>query len=76
MPVPAAGNDVLRTQDAVAVDRVIIDGKTTRSQIEGMYGAPTETSFANAQNEIWTYGWGRAKNASGKLHPLRGLPGG
>jgi hypothetical protein len=53
------GNDVLRTQDARAVDRVIIDGKTTRSQIEGIYGAPTETSFANAQNEIWTYRWSR-----------------
>jgi hypothetical protein len=53
------GNDVLRTQDARAVDRVIIDGRTTRSQVQGMYGAPTETSFANAQNETWTYRWSR-----------------
>ena len=53
------GNDILRTQDARAVDRVIHDGRTTRSQVQGMYGAPTETSFANAQNEIWIYRWSR-----------------
>ena len=66
------GNDVLRTQDARAVDRVIIDGKTTRSQIEGMYGAPTETSFANAQNEIWTYRWGRETAHAENFIPLVG----
>jgi hypothetical protein len=68
----STGNDVLRTQDARAVDRVIHDGKTTRSQVEGMYGAPTETSFANSQNEIWTYRWSRSTAHPENFIPLVG----
>ena len=56
----SAGNDVLRTQDATAVDRNIVDGRTTRSEVEAMYGNPTATSFASAQSEIWVYRWVRA----------------
>src|SRR5260370_27355433 len=56
----SAGNDVLRTQDAKAVDQNIMDGKTTRSEVESMYGAPTATSSASAQSENWVYRWSRA----------------
>jgi hypothetical protein len=68
----SGGNDVLRTQDARAVDRVIIDGKTTRSQVQGMYGAPTSASFASAQNEIWTYRWSRSTSHPENFIPLVG----
>jgi hypothetical protein len=69
----SAGNDVLRTQDAKAVDQNIIDGKTTRSEVESMYGAPTSTSFANTQNEIWIYRWSRATSRPENFIPYVGL---
>jgi hypothetical protein len=56
----SGGNDVLRTQDAATVDRYVVDGKTTRSEVEKIYGPPSATSFADAQNDIWIYRWGRA----------------
>jgi hypothetical protein len=48
----SSGNDVLGTQDANAVNLNIVDGRTTRPEIERIYGPPTATS---AQNEIWIY---------------------
>jgi len=56
----SSGNDVLRQQDTNTVNQLIIDGRTTRSDVERIYGPPTTTSFADAQNEIWTYRWERA----------------
>ena len=51
----SGGNEVLRSQDANAVDQNIIDGRTTRSEVERIYGPPNATSFANAQTDIWIY---------------------
>jgi outer membrane protein assembly factor BamE (lipoprotein component of BamABCDE complex) len=69
----SVGNDVLRTQDARAVDQSIIDGKTTRSQVEAMYGNPTATSFANAQNEVWVYRWARQTPRAENFIPYVGF---
>jgi hypothetical protein len=55
----SGGNEVLRQQDANAVNQLIVDGRTTRADVERVYGPPTTTSFADAQNEIWTYRWAR-----------------
>jgi hypothetical protein len=66
------GNDVLRTQDAAIVDRHIIDGQTTRSDVERIYGPPDATSFANAQNDIWIYRWSRATVKAENLIPVLG----
>lgn len=56
----SGGNEVLRQQDANAVNQLIVDGRTTRADVERIYGPPSTTSFADAQNEIWTYRWARA----------------
>jgi hypothetical protein len=69
----SAGNDVLRTQDSRAVDQTIIDGKTTRSELEAMYGTPSATSFANAQSEIWVYRWRRSTSHPENFIPYVGL---
>ncbi len=55
----SGGNEVLRTQDANTVNQLIVDGRTNRSDVERIYGPPTATSFANAQNDIWIYRWMR-----------------
>jgi hypothetical protein len=68
----SSGNDVLRQQDANAVNQTIIDGRTTRADVERIYGPPTTTSFADAQNEIWTYRWGRATARAENFIPYVG----
>src|SRR5215471_1240607 len=56
----SSGNEVLRGQDAKAVDQFIVDGRTTRSEVERIYGSPNATSFANDQSDIWIYRWSRS----------------
>jgi hypothetical protein len=68
----SSGNDVLRSQDANAVDLNIIDGKTTRNEVERLYGPPNATSFANAQNDIWIYRWTRSTAKAENFIPYVG----
>ena len=68
----SGGNEVLRSQDANAVDRNIIDGKTTRSEVERIYGPPNATSFANAQTDIWIYRWVRSTAKAENFIPYVG----
>ena len=68
----SGGNEVLRAQDANAVDQAIIDGKTTRSEVERIYGPPNATSFANAQTDIWIYRWARSTAKAENFIPYVG----
>ena len=68
----SGGNEVLRSQDANAVDLNIIDGKTTRSDVERIYGPPNATSFANAQTDIWIYRWARSTAKAENFIPYVG----
>jgi outer membrane protein assembly factor BamE (lipoprotein component of BamABCDE complex) len=68
----SGGNDVLRSQDANAVDQNIIDGKTTRSEVQRIYGPPNATSFANAQTDIWIYRWVRSTAKAENFIPYVG----
>ncbi len=68
----SGGNEVLRAQDANAVDQNIIDGKTMRSEVERLYGPPNATSFANAQTDIWIYRWVRSTPKAENFFPYVG----
>jgi outer membrane protein assembly factor BamE (lipoprotein component of BamABCDE complex) len=68
----SGGNDILRTQDANTVNQYIIDGKTTRNEIEKIYGPPSSTSFADAQTDIWIYRWARATAKAENFVPYVG----
>ena len=69
----SGGNEVLRAQDANAVDRNIVDGRTTRSDVERIYGPPNATSFADAQNDIWIYRWVRSTARAESFIPYVGV---
>lgn len=68
----SAGNDVLRQQDANTVNQLIVDGRTTRADVERIYGPPSATSFTDAQNEIWTYRWARSTAKAENFIPYVG----
>lgn len=68
----SSGNEVLRSQDTAAVERSIVDGRTTRSEVERIYGPPTTTSFTDAQNDIWIYRWSRATAKAENFVPYVG----
>jgi hypothetical protein len=66
------GNEVLRDQNASIVDQYVVDGKTTRSEIERLYGPPNSISFANPQNDIWIYRWARSTAKAENFIPYVG----
>jgi hypothetical protein len=68
----SGGNEVLRSQDARAVDLNIVDGRTTRNEVERLYGPPNATSFANAQTDIWIYRWARSTAKAENFIPYVG----
>lgn len=68
----SGGNEVLKSQDAATVDLNIIDGTTTRAEVESIYGPPSHVSFVNERNEIWTYRWGRASPQGQNFIPIFG----
>lgn len=68
----SSGNDVLRSQTIDVVNQNIIDGTTTRSDVERLYGPPGATSFASAQNDIWIYRWRRSTAKAENFIPYVG----
>jgi hypothetical protein len=60
MGCSSSGNEVLKSQTVAAVNSSIIDGQTTRDDIQQIYGQPARVSFLSEKNEMWTYTWTRA----------------
>ena len=51
----SGGNQSLVGQKSSVVDGTLIKGKTTKTQVEGIYGDPLETSFTNDGSLIYKY---------------------
>lgn len=69
----STGNETLRSQDIATVNLNVIDGRTTRSDIQRLFGPPSQTSFASANNEIWTYRWVRTTPQAQNFIPIVGI---
>jgi len=62
----------LKGQDASSVNLTIIDGQTTRDDVQRIYGSPAQTSFLSEKNEVWTYRWARATAQGQNFIPIVG----
>ncbi len=51
----STGNEALRHENSQTIANKIIEDKTTSSEVESMFGAPTSTSFTGNGLEIWKY---------------------
>lgn len=51
----SAGNETLRKESETTVTQKIIEGKTTKADIRGMFGSPVKTSFTDGGLEIWNF---------------------
>jgi len=68
----SSGNEVLKVHDAATVDRSVVDGQTTREEVQKTYGQPTRVSFLNEKNEMWTYTWAHAAAQGQNFIPIVG----
>lgn len=51
----SVGNESLRKESETSVAQKIVQGKTTKNEIRGMFGSPTKTTFTDGGLEIWNY---------------------
>lgn len=51
----SVGNESLRKESESSVAQKIVQGKTTKNEIRGMFGSPTKTTFTDGGLEIWNY---------------------
>jgi hypothetical protein len=51
----SVGNESLRKESEASVAQKIVQGKTTKKEIRGMFGSPTKTTFTDGGLEIWNY---------------------
>ena len=69
----SAGNMPLRNESSQTVATRIVEGKTTKQEVQHAYGEPTTTSFTDAGNEIWTYRYSYATSKAINFVPIVGL---
>ncbi|MBV8471374.1 MAG: hypothetical protein JOY60_16095 [Burkholderiaceae bacterium] len=51
----SSGNAVLKSETETSVKDKLVEGKSTKSDVRNIYGAPMKTSFTDNGSEIWTY---------------------
>ncbi|WP_297450830.1 outer membrane protein assembly factor BamE [Ferrovum sp.] len=51
----STGNESIRAESSSTIKDKIVEGKTTQTQVQSMFGAPTVTSFTDSGLEVWTY---------------------
>lgn len=51
----SSGNVVLKNMDLTQVKQHIIEGRTTKEQVQAKYGSADSVTFTDSGNEIWTY---------------------
>lgn len=51
----STGNESIRAESGDTIKSKIVEGQTTQSQVQSLFGSPTSTSFTDSGLEIWTY---------------------
>jgi outer membrane protein assembly factor BamE (lipoprotein component of BamABCDE complex) len=69
----SAGSMQLKEESGTTVATKIFEGKTTRGEVQSMYGQPSQTTFTDAGNEIWTYRYAYATPKAMNFVPIVGI---
>ena len=69
----SGGNQVLRDATADTVSSVIVDGKTTKADVQKAFGDPSDTSFTDGGNDVWKYVYAHATLKAATFVPVVGL---
>ncbi|MDR6203258.1 hypothetical protein [Paraburkholderia graminis] len=51
----SAGNEALRDQSQTSVGNSIVEGKSTKADVQTAFGSANKVSFTDAGLEIWSY---------------------
>lgn len=51
----STGNEILRKESEHSMVTKMTEGRTTKTEVKGMFGSPLKTSFTDGGLEIWNY---------------------
>ena len=71
----SVGNETLRQETEASVQTKIVEGKTTKPEVRGMFGSPLKTSFTDGGLEIWTYEFSKVSADAVSYIPIVNLFG-
>jgi outer membrane protein assembly factor BamE (lipoprotein component of BamABCDE complex) len=63
----------LKDENEKSVATRVIEGKTTKQEVQAAYGQPTQTTFTDGGNEIWTYRYAYATPKAINFVPVVGI---
>jgi outer membrane protein assembly factor BamE (lipoprotein component of BamABCDE complex) len=69
----SAGNQVLKAESADTVDKMVVDGKSTKTDVQQALGDPNDTSFTENGNQIWKYQYVYATAMPASFIPVIGI---
>ena len=69
----SSGNKQLKNESETSVQTKIIEGKTTKTDVKGMFGSPESVNFTDGGNEIWKYAFAKMKVSGKSFIPFYGL---
>jgi hypothetical protein len=69
----SAGTMMLKDENPQTVAARIVEGKTTKDQVQSIYGPPTQTTFTDGGNEISTYRYAYATPKPVNFVPIVGI---
>lgn len=69
----SAGNMKMKDESQATVYGRVVEGKTTQAEVQAAYGLPTNKSFTDAGNEIWTYDYAYATPKAVNFVPIVGI---
>jgi len=69
----SAGNMALKDENEKSVAARVVEGKTTKQEVQAAYGQPTQTTFTDGGNEIWTYRYAYATPKAINFVPVVGI---
>lgn len=69
----SSGNSSLKELTVAAAKQQIVEGKTTKSEVESRFGSPDTVSFTDGGNEIWTYRYSETTSHATNFIPVVSL---
>jgi len=69
----STGVQQLKDESSDSVSEKIIKGKSTKDDVRGAFGDPTETSFTDSGKEIWRYKYSHSTSKPQNFIPLVNL---
>lgn len=66
----STGNQRLANASSDSVSQNIVDGKTTKAEVEALLGQPDNIDFNHANNEKWTYEYKKSEAKGSNFIPV------